>query len=81
MREAMIPAMARLKRSVAILAWLAASACTTVQPWERGVLAHPSMDPGANNEICSEDFLRHTFDVREGATGGTGHAGGGCGCN
>ncbi len=55
--------------------------CTTVKPWERGVLAHPSMDPEDGARACSEDFLGHTFDVREAAVGGLGRAGGGCGCN
>ena len=55
--------------------------CVTVAPWERGVLAHHTMDTGSAAAACSDDFVRHTFDVREGSTGGSGHAGGGCGCN
>ncbi|MEE2901419.1 MAG: DUF4266 domain-containing protein [Myxococcota bacterium] len=55
--------------------------CVTVAPWERGNLAHHSMDKKSAAAACSDDFMRHTFDVREGATGGSGHAGGGCGCN
>lgn len=58
---------------------LGSSAC--VRPWERGVLAHRSMDPQAGDRSCAQDFLVHLYDVREGATGGTGKAGGGCGCN
>jgi len=57
------------------------TACVTVQPWERGVLAHHSMDPASASAACADDFIRHTFDIREGATGGSGQAGGGCGCN
>lgn len=30
---------------------------------------------------AARDFERHMWDVREGAAGGTGKAGGGCGCN
>ncbi len=55
--------------------------CAAVQPWERGPLAHRSMDPKAADRGCSDEFLGHVYDVREGATGGTGKAGGGCGCN
>jgi hypothetical protein len=55
--------------------------CATVQPWERGALAHRTMNPKTPDRSCSEDFLGHVYDVREGAAGGTGKAGGGCGCN
>ena len=66
---------------VILLASALVTGCVTVAPWERGVLAHHSMDPSSAAAACSDDFVRHTFDVREGATGGFGHAGGGCGCN
>lgn len=62
---------------------LAAStfACAEVKPWQRGLLAHSSMDPASSARGMREEFVRHTFDVREGATGGYGTVGGGCGCN
>jgi hypothetical protein len=67
---------------LAVLALLATLAgCATVEPWERGALAHRSMDPQAGDRRCSEDFLAHVYDVREGAAGAAGKAGGGCGCN
>ena len=58
---------------------LAASGC--VRPWERGALSHRSLDPDKVDEAWAEDFCSHVYDVREGATGGLGRPGGGCGCN
>lgn len=55
--------------------------CSTPRPWERGHLAHPAMDPSAPQQSICGDFPRHTFDIREGSSGGHGQAGGGCGCN
>ena len=51
--------------------------CTTVAPYERAKLAHPTM---AANEMAGagEEHLRA---VTEGAIGGSAGAGGGCGCN
>jgi hypothetical protein len=63
--------------------WIAAiaSGCAEVKPWERGTLAQPAMDPtNVQRQVC-QDFIRHTYDIREGSSGGAGQAGGGCGCN
>lgn len=51
--------------------------CTTVAPYERAKLAHPTM---AANEMAGpgEEHLRA---VTEGAIGGSAGAGSGCGCN
>jgi hypothetical protein len=51
--------------------------CTTVAPYERAKLAHPTM---AANELAGpgEEHLRA---VTEGAIGGSAGAGSGCGCN
>ncbi|MBK8012163.1 MAG: DUF4266 domain-containing protein [Deltaproteobacteria bacterium] len=57
------------------------SGCKTVEPWERGSMAHFSMDPAAENVAMNEAFRQHVFEAREGAAGGYGRAGGGCGCN
>ncbi len=57
--------------------------CTPIQPWvkpyERERLADPimSFDP---NPISSA-YMDHVFEVRAAARGGSGAAGGGCGCN
>jgi hypothetical protein len=55
------------------------SACATVKPYEREYLSRPSMD--RENERTEAMFYSHVLDAREGATGGVGTAGGGCGCN
>ncbi len=63
-----------------ILLWLMLlSACTTVQPWQRGTLARADMQlrfPAAEQALCD-----HIFSAKEAASGGMGAAGGGCGCN
>ena len=56
-----------------------AAGCVTVHPYERELLASPSMD-GASEE-GEISFRAHVHDSREGATGGHGSTGGGCGCN
>lgn len=62
--------------AVALLG-LAASACTKVAAYERGVLAHPTM---TTDEIAI-GLDAHVRSVSEGAAGGLGGGGGGCGCN
>ena len=57
----------------------ASSACVTVAPQQRAILADPSMQFDAEGK--HEAPLRHAVDNREGSMGGTGVAGGGCGCN
>jgi len=58
---------------------LSASACVTVKPQQRAILADPTMvfDDDAHAQAQRE----HAFSNREGAYGGSGVAGGGCGCN
>lgn len=57
--------------------------CAHIEPWvkpyEREHLADPIMalDP----DPVSSSYIEHVFAVREAARGGTGGAGGGCGCN
>ncbi len=53
------------------------SACTTVAPYERGKLAHPTMTTG---DLVGPGEA-HVRAVHEGATGGSFEVGGGCGCN
>lgn len=50
-----------------------------VQPWEKGNLARPEM--GFETDPLRKAFLEHTYTSKESASGGTGVAGGGCGCN
>lgn len=51
--------------------------CVKVAPYERGMLAHPTMTP---DEIAI-GLDGHVRAVSEGAAGGLGGGGGGCGCN
>ncbi len=62
---------------VAVLALAGASGCAPVQPYERGKLAHPTMS-AADMAGFGEGHLRA---ISEGATGGSGGTGSGCGCN
>jgi len=54
-----------------------ASGCTAVAPYERGKLAHPTMSAGSLSTMGEE----HLRAISEGATGGSGGTGSGCGCN
>lgn len=69
--------MRRLLLSIAVIASL--SGCAVVRPHERQNLARREMtadcDPGEAR------FRQHQTGSREGADGGTGEPGGGCGCN
>jgi hypothetical protein len=51
--------------------------CTHVAPYERGKLAHPTM----NDAVAAGPAAEHVYAVHEGATGGGGVAESGCGCN
>jgi hypothetical protein len=58
---------------------LGAPACAPVKPYEREYLAERVMQPGA--EGAEDRFRQHWQSAREGAEGGFGASGGGCGCN
>jgi Domain of unknown function (DUF4266) len=60
------------------LVTLTAGACATVQPWERGRLADPSMVFDADSGQVA--YMAHWQEAREGAAGGSGVQSGGCGC-
>ncbi len=62
---------------VAAAALATATGCTAVAPYERGKLAHPTMVAGDMTGF-GESHLRA---IHEGATGGSGGTGSGCGCN
>lgn len=61
--------------ALALLSFVAG--CTHVAPYERGMLAHPTM----TSEEISIGLDAHVRAVSEGAAGGLGGGGGGCGCN
>lgn len=63
--------------AVALAALGGAAGCGTVAPYERGKLAHPTMT-ASDTAGFGEEHLRA---ITEGATGGNGGTGSGCGCN
>ena len=71
------------RRSMLIAVSLALGACGNLQPWvkpyERDRLADPIMS--WDRDAVSAAYLDHVYESREGWRGGTGTAGGGCGCN
>lgn len=56
---------------------LASTGCATVAPYERGKLAHPTMVAGDMTGFGEA----HVRAIHEGAVGGSGGTGSGCGCN
>jgi hypothetical protein len=76
--------MARL--TLAAIAWCSLffaacffAGCAHVSPYEREALTRPTMNVERENSEAT--FHAHVMDSREGATGGHGSTGGGCGCN
>lgn len=61
-----------------VLLCMLLSGCATVRPYERELLADPSMTFGQD---AIEPHADHARAYREGAGGEGGVAGGGCGCN
>ncbi len=71
------PALVRLL--VAGAAAVAISGCARVKPYQREHLSRRSMV--SDQDAGESRFNQHFRGAREGADGGTGEAGGGCGCN
>ena len=74
----------KLGRILLIVAVLAGTAgCSDFEPWvkpyERDRLADPIM--ALDTDPVSSAYIQHVYEAREGARGGEGAAGGGCGCN
>jgi hypothetical protein len=71
---------ARLTLTALLVLGALSSGCGTapVRPWQHGYLARRAMrfDQGVQGR-----YSQHLFGAREGADGGYGHVGGGCGCN
>ena len=65
------------------IAMAAVSGCSNIEPWvkpyERDRLADPIM--ALDMDPVSSAYIQHVYEAREGARGGEGSAGGGCGCN
>lgn len=68
-----------MKLPLMILIAAVSSGCTTVQPWERDVLARPEMSLDASPLDAAIDD--HIYFSKEASSGGRGFGGGGCGCN
>jgi hypothetical protein len=66
-------------RLALVVAALALVGCAQVKPWQREDLARRTMIE--DREPGEERFDGHARASREGADGGSGKAGGGCGCN
>ena len=72
----------RAARVLLILACTSLTACAgiqPVQPWEKGMLAKPEMT--FEGDPLDNSFTEHIYFSKEGASGGSGVGGGGCGCN
>ena len=62
-----------------LLAALVLAGCETVQPWERGTLAREDMQ--WQPDVMEDRLRNHIHYSKEASSGGSGAAGGGCGCN
>ena len=70
--------MRRCLLSLLLLA-ITVGGCSTTKAYQREKLADPVMSP--DGEEDRETLRLHMLGTREGAVGGFGHGGGGCGCN
>jgi hypothetical protein len=66
-------------RLLGAVSLLGTSACVTVKPQQRATLADPTM--AFDDDAHPQAQRDHALENREGAYGGSGVAGGGCGCN
>jgi hypothetical protein len=71
---------AAVKGAMIVLAAIAAGCAhpPPVKPWQRGHLTRRALQ---FDDGLEARFRQHLFSSREGADGGYGHVGGGCGCN
>jgi hypothetical protein len=69
---------ALLRTILAAIAVVSSTGCVRVAPYERGMLAHPTM---AADDTITSGMDEHVRAVSEGAKGGLSGGGGGCGCN
>lgn len=71
-----------MRRLLAILGIGALAGCATFEPpkpWEKGQLAKPEMQ--FDYDRLDARAQVHVYTSKEGASGGYGIGGGGCGCN
>lgn len=68
-----------LIETLLLMSALALAGCSSVQPWEKQHLARPEMT--FDYESLDTGYTEHVYGSKEGASGGSGVGGGGCGCN
>ncbi len=68
-----------VRKITALLLAVTLSGCATVQPWERGTLARDEMQ--WQPDVMDGRLRGQVYTSKEAASGGSGAAGGGCGCN
>ncbi|TGN41387.1 DUF4266 domain-containing protein [Marinobacter confluentis] len=72
-----------LPATAIVLALLATSGCSNIEPWvkpyERDKLADPVMSLSRHGKASS--YMHHVYQSRESSRGSEGGSGGGCGCN
>ena len=69
-------------RGICLLVMLQLGACSsveTVAPYDRGYLAEDGMQWESNPRTAK--LKGHVYTSKEASSGGSGSAGGGCGCN
>ncbi len=66
-------------RIVALVVLALGGGCATVQPWERGTLAKPSMAIEEPPHQTAQKL--RTYGAKEAGASASGVGGGGCGCN
>ena len=64
---------------IILVALLCQGGCKTVEPWQRAHFSDYMMR--ADRDPLSDTLDEHIYFTREGAAGGRGVGGGGCGCN
>jgi hypothetical protein len=68
-----------MMKTVLLISLLLLAGCSTVEPWERDVLAREDM--AIDNAPLDSAFDDHIYFSKEASSGGRGFSGGGCGCN
>jgi hypothetical protein len=68
-----------LLSGLAVCSLSACSGLPQVNAWDKGVLAQTAMR--FDSDKLDNKFSEHIYASREGASGGNGVGGGGCGCN
>lgn len=73
------PRRARLAAVLPLVLSTAGCSLNPVQPWEKGILSKPEMT--FDGDHLESKYNEHIYFSKEGASGGSGVGGGGCGCN